>query len=298
MGTVWMGSRLGAAITPPLVLFLFQVIGWRRSFQALGVLGLVLAGLWFFWYQDDPSKNKSVNSAELLLIQDGGGRERPAIASGSIPWMAFVKNTNLWSLDLMYFTLGFSYYLYISWFPTYLLRARGISMSQLPLYSSLPLWFSVVGTVAGGALTDSLVKRWGLVWGRRAVGMAGCAGSALFLIAGLQATDARSGVLLISFAAAASDFTLATSWSTCADIGGSVVGTISGTMNMIGNIGSVLSPVMMGFLVQRTGSWNLTFYVAAGLNVVAILLWLRIDASSNLVLCPVDHLSGAASRRV
>src|SRR6185437_3768479 len=99
-------------------------------------------------------------------------------------------------------------------------------------------------------------------------------------------SDAQTGVLLISFAAAASDFTLATSWSTCADIGGEVVGTISGAMNMIGNVGSALSPVLMGFLVQRVGSWNLTFYIAASLNIVAIFLWLRIDASKKLILAP------------
>jgi MFS family permease len=280
MGIVWMGSRLGAAISPPLVLFLITHFGWRGTFYVLGVVGLLWAVFWIFWYRDDPAQKSGVNEAELRLLRE----DKDAVAEPvhRLPFRQLFSNSNLVSIYLMYFTLGFVYYLYITWFPTYLMKARGLTSAQMGVYASLPLAFSAVATMFGGLTTDWLVRRIGLRWGRAAVGIFGCSSSVVFLVAGLQVSDVRLSVLLIALSAASSDFTLAASWSTCADIGGRLAGTISGTMNMVGNVGSMLSPLLMGYFIERFGNWNLTFYIAAGLNVVGMILWLKIDASKRL----------------
>ena len=281
LGVVWTGSRLGAAISPPVVLFLMGRVGWRGTFYLLGVIGVIWAVFWIAWFRDDPAKKKSVNQAEIDLLK----RNKSEIAARPVthlPWRQLFSNSTLLSIYLMYFTLGFVYYLYITWFPTYLMKARGMTMAQMGVYASLPLAFSAVATLIGGFSTDWLVRRLGLRWGRAGVGIFGCFASVVFLLAGLQVSDVRISVLLISLSAASSDFTLAASWSTCADIGGRLAGTISGTMNMVGNVGSMLSPLLMGYLIQSFGNWNLTFYIAAGLNVVGMLLWLKIDASRPL----------------
>jgi sugar phosphate permease len=281
LGVVWTGSRLGAAISPPVVLFLMGRVGWRGTFYLLGVIGVVWAFFWITWFRDDPAQKKSVNKAEIDLLK----RNKSEIVARPVthlPWRQLFSNSTLLSIYLMYFTLGFVYYLYITWFPTYLMKARGMTMAQMGVYASLPLAFSAVATLIGGFSTDWLVRRLGLRWGRAGVGIFGCAASVVFLLAGLQVSDVRISVLLISLSAASSDFTLAASWSTCADIGGRLAGTISGTMNMVGNVGSMLSPLLMGYLIQSFGNWNLTFYIAAGLNVVGMLLWLKIDASRPL----------------
>jgi len=281
LGVVWTGSRLGAAISPPVVLFLMGRVGWRGTFYLLGVIGVIWAVFWITWFRDDPAQKKSVNQAEIDLLK----RNKSEIVARPVthlPWRQLFSNSTLLSIYLMYFTLGFVYYLYITWFPTYLMKARGMTMAQMGVYASLPLAFSAVATLIGGFSTDWLVRRLGLRWGRAGVGIFGCAASVVFLLAGLQVSDVRISVLLISLSAASSDFTLAASWSTCADIGGRLAGTISGTMNMVGNVGSMLSPLLMGYLIQSFGNWNLTFYIAAGLNVVGMLLWLKIDASRPL----------------
>lgn len=284
MGTVWMGSRLGAAITPPLVLFLMRAVGWRHTFQILGAAGILFAIFWRAWYRDRPAEKLGVNAAERNLIAS------PRSAAGQhVPWRRILANPNLWALNLMYFTLGFTYYFYISWFPTYLVKHRGVAMTDLAVFASLPLIFSTAASIGGGVVTDFLARRWGIAWGRRAVGMAGCAASAILLVAGLRSPALVASVVLVSLAAGASDFTLAASWSACADIGGNAVGAVSGTMNMIGNAGSALSPVLMGYLVQRTGNWDLTLYIAAVLNLAGVLLWLRVDAGRGLE--QVSHAS-------
>ena len=280
MGIVWMGSRLGAAISPPLVLFLITHFGWRGTFYVLGAVGLLWAVFWIFWYRDDPAKKSGVNEAELRLLREDKGEVTKPIHT--LPFRQLFSNSTLVSIYLMYFTLGFVYYLYITWFPTYLMKARGLTTAQMGLYASLPLAFSAVATMFGGLTTDWLVRRIGLRWGRAAVGIFGCGSSVVFLVAGLRVSDVRLSVLLISLSAASSDFTLAASWSTCADIGGRLAGTISGTMNMVGNFGSMLSPLLMGYFIQKFGNWNLTFYIAAGLNVLGMILWLKIDASKRL----------------
>jgi sugar phosphate permease len=281
LGIVWMGSRLGAAISPPLVLFLMTWFGWRGTFYFLGLVGVVWAVFWIAWFRDDPARKKSVNQAEIELLQKDKS-EAPADRVSHLPWRQLFTNSTLLSIYLMYFTLGFVYYLYITWFPTYLIKARGMTMSQMGIYASLPLAFSAVATLGGGFSTDWLVRRLGLRWGRAGIGMFGCFASVIFLVSGLRVSDVHISVLLISLSAASSDFTLAASWSTCADIGGRFAGTISGTMNMVGNFGSMLSPLLMGYLISSFGSWNLTFYIAAALNVIGMLLWLKIDASRAL----------------
>lgn len=282
MGTIWMGSRLGAAITPPIVLFLLQRVGWRATFYILGVAGVALAVLWYFWFRDKPGQMRGVNAAEIRLIL---GKETPNSEPDrlAIPFKTIVCSRNVWALNSMYFTLGFTYYLYISWFPTYLVKHRGVSVSHLAVYASMPLVFSTVAAMAGGLVTDRLIPWLGLAWARRSVGMFGSAAAAFCLTSGILTQDLLASVILISLAAAASDFTLAAAWASCADIGATAAGTVSGAMNMVGNIGSALSPALMGLWIEKTSNWNMTFFIAAGLNVVAMLLWLFIHADRKLV---------------
>lgn len=280
MGTIWTGSRLGAAATPPLVLFSIRAIGWRSTFHLLGAFGIVLAALWYLWFRDRPYEMRGVNAAEISLIEDVA---TPAAAHNAVPWKSIIRSRNLWALDLMYFTLGFTYYLYISWFPLYLVKHRGVPISQLALYASLPLIFSTVASMTGGLVTDMLVPRFGVTWARRSVGMLGCATAAICLSGGILMQEVHVSVALISLAAGASDFVLAAAWASCADIGGAAAGTVSGAMNMIGNVGAALSPILMGLLIEKTGNWNLTFLIAAGLNLIGMLLWLFVRADNTLI---------------
>jgi len=281
MGTIWMGSRLGAAVTPPLALILIRAAGWRETFYLLGAVGIVWAILWARWFRDHPDELRFVNEAELNLIREGGDSP-PLGKEAGVPWRRLLTERSLWALYLMYFTLGFVYYLFITWFPTYLLEQRKVQLSALGLYASLPLLFSAFAAFSGGLLTDRLSRRWGPTWGRRTVGVVGCAGAAGFLVAGLNLEVTTTAVLAIALAAAFSDLTLAAAWATCADVGGRFSGTVSGTMNMIGNVGAMLSPLIMGYLVQSTGNWNLTFYIATCLALAGALLWLVVDPTKRV----------------
>ncbi len=280
MGTIWMGSRLGAALTPSLVLFSIHLVGWRSTFHILGAAGIGLAALWYVWFRDRPSEMGGVNAAELQFIRHDAA---PDAAHAQTPWKFILRNRNLWALYSMYFTLGFTYYLYISWFPLYLVKHRHVSIAHLALFASLPLLVATVTSITGGIVTDLLVSPLGLVWARRTVGMIGCFTAAVCLTSGILTKNLIASVILIALAAGASDFVLPAAWAACTDINSAAAGTISGAMNMVGNIGAALSPVLMGMVIQKTSNWNLTFLIAAGLNMVGMVLWLYIRSDRPLL---------------
>ena len=144
---------------------------------------------------------------------------------------------------------------------------------SLGFFAGLPLILSVLGDLFGGLATDAATKRFGLRLGRAGVGAAAyvLAGSAMIL-AGIIAQPALAA-WLIAVALGTSMLTLGAAWSTCLDIGGSHAGVVSATMNTSGQIGSVLSPLMVTFLLKRFGDWNLPLFVMGGLFLLGAACW-------------------------
>src|SRR5262245_7970453 len=213
-GVVFLGSRLGGAVTPPLVVLIMSWAGWRVSFWIFGLLGVAWSAIWWQWFRDDPSEHPSVNAAELAIITAGTGvGGRPAIA-----WSRLLDR-NLALVCLMYFCFGYGLYFYLTWLPTYFIEARGYSPRQGSFLAGAVLLTGGVASVAGGRLTDLLVKRYGLRTGR-------LIGAAAFPMAGLCLTgvaltnSALTAAVLMALTAACADLTLSPSWAICHDIGG------------------------------------------------------------------------------
>ena len=150
-GITHAGSRLGGAITPPIVaLAIVPFFGWRAAFYAFGVLGVVWSAVWFFYYRDTPEEHSGVNEAERELIAGGIKRK----ATGSVPWRQILSHGNLWVLSVMYFFYNYNLNVYQDWFPTYLRQAKGMTLAQMGIYASLPLLSGVIGDLAGGWFSD------------------------------------------------------------------------------------------------------------------------------------------------
>ena len=78
------------------------------------------------------------------------------------------------------------------------------------------------------------------------------------------------------------DLVIPCAWTAAMDIGGRFAGTVSGTMNMMGNLAGVISPSLIGYILNETGNWNLTFYISAGIYVMGIACWLALDPVTPL----------------
>ena len=276
MGTVCIGHTVGAAITPPLVLWLVYAQGWRLTFVLFGAVGFIWCLVWYKWFRDKPEEHPSANAEEVKLIR--GGLPVHQGHSHKIPWRVFLRSKNIFFLCAMYFAYGYSLYFYITWLPTYLLQARGFTMTSAGLFSALPWVFGVVAFLCGGTLTDWLATRTGnKKIARCGVGVFGLAMSAAMLVMVAVTENAVAAALFIALALFFQFLTTPSVWATCMDIGGHRAGVVSGTTNTFGNLAGTLAPIVFGYILQTLNSWTLGFYVAAGFLLVGVVMWLFID---------------------
>ena len=150
-GLAIMTGALGGALTQPLVVALLAIIGWRHAFAIFGSVGIAWAAAWWLWFRDDPAEHPAMNEAELRTILAG----RPAHHdAGHLPWAEIARNPSLAALCAMYFGVIYGWYFYLTWLPTYLLRARGFDLRHMGLLAALPLVGIAAGvlTAVGGAI--------------------------------------------------------------------------------------------------------------------------------------------------
>jgi len=278
-GITHAGSRLGGAITPPIVaLAIVPFFGWRAAFYAFGVLGVVWSAVWFYYYRDTPEEHSGVNQAERELIAGGIKRK----GGGKVPWRQILSHGNLWVLSVMYFFYNYNLNVYQDWFPTYLRQSKGMTLAQMGIYASLPLMAGVVGDLAGGWFSDIVLRRTGnLNLARRWVAIAGFILSAAATVPAVFAHDPKVSVACYCVAFFGLEWTVGISWAVTLDIGGDYAGSVSAVMNMLGNIGGAVAATVVTYTAARYG-WNVPFLMTAALCLIAAVLYLKIDASRRV----------------
>lgn len=276
-GWVFMGTRMGGAITPPLVVALITGIGWRRTFYAFGVLGLIWAWFWWRWFRDDPSQHHQVNAAELALIQDHADGEPDA---PGFDWTQLLS-PNLLLVYGMYFTMGYTLYFNLTWLPTYLKDARGFTLEQAGWLSGIVLFTGGVATYLGGKLTDRMVTRYGLKVGR-SMGVVTLPVAGMLLVAAALTPNSLTAAILLAATLGIADLSVSSCWSICHDIGGRNAGIVTGAMNTWGNIGGALSPLVVGYAVGWWNSWTVPFYITAGVYVFGAICTLLVDPRKRI----------------
>ena len=275
-GTFFMGAHLAGGLTPLLVTALLVHFHWRALFVIFGSVGFVWAVVWFRWFRDEPADHPAVNGDELAYIEAG----RQASGShhmGRTQWKALLANRSVLGLCGMYFTQTYGFYFYITWLPTYLEATRGFSAVSLGIVAGLPLTLSVLADLLGGLTTDRLTARFGLRIGRASVGGGSLAAAGVFMILGTLCPQPILAVVLISLAGAASNFLLGAAWSTCIELGGDHTGVVGAAMNTSGQVGGVLSPIVVGVMVQHFANWNAPLYITGVLYLLGAICWLWID---------------------
>jgi MFS transporter, ACS family, glucarate transporter len=256
-------------------------MSWRTVFVTFGVVGIVWCIAWYCSFRDEPAEHPRVNAAERARIEAGR-----AVAvdhpTGWAYWRRLLGHRNTIPLCLMYLPNSFAFYFCITWLPTYLREKHGFDSVSLGFFSGLPLLLSVGGDLFGGVATDAVTRRFGLRVGRAGVGaLAYIVAGGAMILAGVI-TLPVAAAWLIAIAVGASMFILAAAWSTCMDIGGAHAGVVSAAMNTAGQVGSILSPLMVTALLSRTGNWNAPLFVMGGLFLIGALAWALIDPRERI----------------
>jgi sugar phosphate permease len=276
-GITHSASRLGAAIAPGIVVLIMSNFGWRPVFYVCGTVGLIWSLWWFLTYRNLPEEHSLVNKAELEIIRGrgpGGEINPPPIEKQTnVPWRTLVSSGNMWAIMIAYFTYVYCLWIFLSWLPSYLIEFRHFTLIKVGLFASLPLLAGVVGDTVGGVATDWLLKVSGSAKiGRRVVAIVGLLGCAVCIVPAALTDNAYAAVYCLTASLFFLEFTIGPSWAVPMDTGGKYSGTVSGMMNMAGNFGGAISPIVFGALVQ-VGSWQAPFIVAAVLLVIGSAVW-------------------------
>src|SRR6202163_3749745 len=270
-------SRFGAAIGPPVAVFIMIHYGWRSVFYVIGVLSLLWSLLYMVVYRNMPEEDTKVSRADLTRIrglnEKGEIKQANVAKRPKVPWSILLKHGNMWAVMCAYAAYIYSLWFFLSWLPSYLVDYRKFTLIKTGLFASLPLMAGVVGDAFGGWLTDKLlVKTNNLKFSRRSVAivaMLGCATCTLF--AALSASP-LAALCYLTVAMFFLEMTIGPAWAVPMDIGGEFSGTVSGMMNMGGQFVGALSPTVFGYLVSR-GSWVAPFSVSAGLLFIGAAIW-------------------------
>ena len=282
-GIFFAGAHLGGGLTPMLVTALLGVLPWRGIFVLFGSVGFFWAWAWYAWYRDDPAMHPSVGLEEREHIESGRSTGQPHRLDLAT-LRAVLTDRSLVALCLMYFTQAYGFYFNITWLPTYLARERGLTVERFGVMAGvlagLPLILSAVADVTGGLTTDRLTRAYGLRVGRCGVGGASLVVAGLAMIAGATTRDSITSALLIALSGASASFLLGSCWGVCQDIAGPNAGLVAGCMNTAGQVGAVLSPIILPYFADPA----VPLCIAGGLYLVGAACWLLVDPRRPIVV--------------
>lgn len=304
---VWMSARFMGGMTPALWVVLTRFAGWdwHEALWAFAAAAAVWCVLFALTFTNTPAENRTVNDAELAEIN--AGRE-VVVGQTSVPWRALLGSRNLWAICIMYIPTNFNWYFLMYFLPGALkdqfpeLKASRSGELLLAVLSGAPLLVGMLGCYLGGVLSDRYIRRTGdRKWGRRLYGMIGygLAGVFYLLAASVKVIDpdnlyVLAGLLIgVGFA---NDLMMAPAWAVCQDSGRRYAATVSGAMNMVGNLlGATTGILVTGLILKHVPGPDgfvacFTLYgLIYGLGVVA---WLFIDASEPVAPEADDALVG------
>ncbi len=288
-GVLWLSARWGGAFTP-------LVVGWmlagghdgkpglglhyRWVFLMFGLLGMVWAVLFYRWFRNYPKDHPSVNPAELAHI---GVTAHDGIHA--MPWGKLLASRTVWMLWAQYFFMSYAWYFYITWFPTYL-KEQFITLTEMQraLLACVPLFFGGVGSILAGLLSARLDRALGsIARTRRILGMAGMTCAGVMLVISLSFSQPLFSVLAVGMASMCSDLSLPGSWGACMDVGGRHTGALGGSMNMVGNAGGAVAPMVVPLVLAAThNNWSINIGVFATAYFLAAICWAFINSDERL----------------
>jgi MFS transporter, ACS family, D-galactonate transporter len=276
--SVWdSGSRVGAVIALPVVTLIVALTSWHTVFLVIGCLGLVWALVWWRVYRS-PREHPRCTEAEAEYIESGGARaaandDDEAVA---LSWRSLFRYRTVLSMMLGFFCLNSVIYFFITFFPSYLVSERGFDLLQLGFYGAIPGICAVVSGWLGGLAADRAVRRGRSVNRVRKVTIVGglTGGSVIMLAAFVP--EAWMALTLLSIAYSSLTVAGTGIWSLPADVAPSSrhVGMIGGIQNFASNFAGILTPILVGVLVDHTGSYVAPLVVIGCLALLGALNYL------------------------
>jgi MFS family permease len=271
-------SRLGNSLTPWFVAVLIIKTSWRGSFIVVGALSTVWALAWYLYFRDDPNSHKAITPEELATLPPYGAKKSAGV---KVPWGRLIPR--MAPVTVVYFCYGWILWLFLSWIPSFFKGQYHLDLKSTALFASGVFISGVVGDTLGGYVSDKLYEKTHDIKLARctmvAVMMVLCA---LALVPIMFTRNITFVALSLSAGFFFAEMTIGPMWAIPMDIAPKFSGTASGLMNTGSALAAILSPVIGGYLIQKTGNWMLPFIVSVGVILVGAALSFRMHPERPL----------------
>ena len=268
-----MGAQLGAALTPALIVFLMQAIGWQRALFWTALPSLVLVLAWAWYVRNSPREHRSVSHEELTELEAAEAAQTSEDSSAAARLPA-------WDLTLLtasYTMMCYVFFLLANWSFLYLIQERHFTVAQSGWLATLPPIGAALGAGIGGWLVDALCRRCGIRWGCRLVPLVSLPAVGALLVLAVYASNSHIAVAAMSLCYGLVELNEGAYWAATMRVAGANTMTATGILNTGGNLGGLIGIPVVAWLSGH-GDWNAAFLIGAlcaGLSAVA---WLGVDA--------------------
>jgi MFS family permease len=258
-------SRLGNFLTPALVTFLIKLGSWRLSFIVLGGISLIWSLVWWFYFRDNPATHRGITQEELAHIPVYTAKKDRK--KDPVPWKALT--IRMAPVTLVYFCYGWTLWLYLTWLPSFFMHGYKLNLKNTALFSSGVYLLGVAGDALGGLLSDRiLIKTGDRNKARRNLVIGGFLLSLAFMIPVLRSHNLNTITFCLGAAFFFAESTIGPFWAIPMDIAPRFSGSASGLMNIGSALAAAVSPLVAGYVIQKTNNWDLPF-----LGSIALLLF-------------------------
>ena len=260
VAVVYSGNQVGLAVGAIAAGFILARLGWQAVFYCIGAASLVFTFCWVLLYPDSRRVNGSASPQ----------------AGSRVPWLSLFRYRSTWGIAFGQMGYVYAYFFYTAWFPSYLVLDRKMTLLTSGLAASLPFWAGMVGTLVGGWLGDSLIRR-GVspTVSRKGVIGAGLTAATILVLCAVFTRQTWVAVSLLTLAMGCLRLTTASTMATPIDLAPpSIVGTLSSIQNFSANVGGLMAPIVTGYIIEATGSFASALIVAAGMALFGAVCYL------------------------
>lgn len=263
------GQFVGLAFLTPVLAWLQHHYGWHMVFVSTGLLGIVWGVLWYLIYRE-PRQFRGANAAEIELIQKGGGvvdlDKRVTEKKAPFNWNDLglvMSQRKLWGVYLGQFCLTSTLWFFLTWFPTYLVKYRGMDFIKSGFLASVPFLAAFIGVLCSGVLSDFLVRCGATVGlARKLPIILGLLISTSMI--GANFTDSTPWVIFFLAVAFFGNGLASITWSLVSALAPvRLLGLTGGVFNFVGNLSSICTPIVIGFLVSKDSFAPAIVYVSS-----------------------------------
>jgi MFS family permease len=273
-GITHAAARIGNAAAPAAIVLIMATYGWRDSFYVCAGISFAWVVAWALIFKEFPKDHPRATALEIASLPP------QAKVIAKVPWRRLVKR--MVPVTIVYFCYGWTLWLYLSWIPQYFLHSQNLDLKQSALFASCVFLAGVLGDTLGGIVTDRILKRTGNLRRARSSMVSVCMFLSMLSLIPLMFTHSLSiSLIFLSGGFFFSEMTIGPMWATPMDIAPNYCGTASGIMNTGSALAAIISPVVAGFIIDRTGNWQLPFVGSMLLMGVGVLLAYRMRPDSQ-----------------